>query len=288
MILSLLSKPYPLSDSPSGKIRAALFTGFFVFVFLFAFRPFQLHRFDNIVALKLTLGYGAVTLIMVLINTFWVTTLLPKFFNESKWTIGREISFLLWIIFTIGLGNALYSMVIFNDFFNLRYLLYFQLYTLMVAVLPVIINVMIMQLVLTRRNLKEAENISDHLNFKKRLDSDPGAVITLRSDNQKEELKIPARDLLFITSADNYIEVHYLQNGSEQKKLLRGTLRNTKNDLRTYTAFYRCHRAWIVNLDRVVSVTGNSQGYRLVLNGTETIVPVSRNLNEEISTRLSM
>ncbi|MBK9318226.1 MAG: LytTR family transcriptional regulator [Bacteroidetes bacterium] len=288
MILSLLSKPYPLSDSPSGKIRAALFTGFFVFVFLFAFRPFQLHRFDNIVALKLTLGYGAVTLIMVLINTFWVTTLLPKFFNESKWTIGREISFLLWIIFTIGLGNALYSMVIFNDFFNLRYLLYFRLYTLMVAVLPVIINVMIMQLVLTRRNLKEAENISDHLNFKKRLDSDPGAVITLRSDNQKEELKIPARDLLFITSADNYIEVHYLQNGSEQKKLLRGTLRNTKNDLRTYTAFYRCHRAWIVNLDRVVSVTGNSQGYRLVLNGTDTIVPVSRNLNEEISTRLSM
>ena len=44
----------------------------------------------------------------------------------------------------------------------------------------------------------------------------------------------------------------------------------------------------IVNLDRIISVTGNSQGYRLVLNGTETIVPVSRNLNEEISTRLSM
>lgn len=287
MILSFLSKPYPLADSTSGKIKSALFTGFFVFAFLFVFRPFQLYRFDTLTALQLTAAYGAITFIMVIINTFLITAIYPKLFNETQWTVGREIIFILWIIFTIGLGNALFSIFIFNDFFDLQYFLYFQLITVLVAILPVSINVIIMQLVLTKRNLKEAQSISDHMHHKKRLESEPDAVVTLRSENGKEELKIPARDLLFITAADNYVEVHYLMKEKEEKKLLRGTLRNTKEDLRSYTAFYRCHRAWIVNLDRVKSVSGNSQGYRLVLEGTATIIPVSRNLNEELSARLS-
>ncbi len=287
MIFAFLKKPYPLSDSISGKIKAATFTGLFVFLFLFAFRPFQLHRFSNPLALQLTVGYGMITFIMVMLNTILLPKMLSRVFNENKWNVAREIGFILWIIFTIGIANALFSILIFDDFFDLGYLLYFQFITIMVAVLPVTINVMIMQLILTRRNLKEAQDISDHMLHKKRLDATPDATVLLRSDSGKEELQLPVKDLLFITSADNYIEVHFLKDGKEEKKLLRGTLRNTRDDLRAYTAFYRCHRAWIVNLDRVTSVTGNSQGYRLLLEGTETIIPVSRNLNDEIRNRLS-
>ena len=140
---------------------------------------------------------------------------------------------------------------------------------------------------LTHRNAKSADEISKHMHHKKRLDSAPDAMITIKSDNKKEELHIPAKSLLYITSADNYISVTYLEQGKEAHKLLRSTLKNAKEDLRTYTAFYRCHRAWIVNLDRVISVSGNSQGYRLVLDSSDTVIPVSRNLNEDIDSRLS-
>jgi DNA-binding LytR/AlgR family response regulator len=224
---------------------------------------------------------------MILFNVYIVRALLPRWFDETKWTVGREIGFILWIIFTIGLANAAYSLYIFDDYFSIYYLLYFQFLTLLVAILPVTLNVMIMQLVLTRKNLKAADDITSHMHHKKRLDAMPGMEITIRSDNQKETLSLPAKDLLYITSADNYIEVHFIQDGKEHKKLLRGTLKNTREELRKFTAFYRCHRAWIVNLDRVVSVTGNSQGYRLIIDGSDTVVPVSRNLNEEIHTRLA-
>lgn len=284
---TFLSRPYPLSENKSAKIRAALFSGFFVFAFLFIFKPFQLHRFQNLLVLKITAGYGLVTLITVLANVFLLPPLLPRFFNESKWTVGREIGFLLWIIFIIGAGNALYSTFIFNDPFNWHYFLSFQAFTVLVALLPVSINVMVMQLVLTRKNLKEALKISDNMNHKTRLEPETATLITLRSDNLKESLTIPAKSLLYITAADNYIEVHFLEEGVAQKKLLRNTLRNAKEELRSHPLFYRCHRAWIVNLDRVHAVTGNSQGYRLLLNGTDTIIPVSRNLNAEISARLS-
>jgi DNA-binding LytR/AlgR family response regulator len=39
---------------------------------------------------------------------------------------------------------------------------------------------------------------------------------------------------------------------------------------------FRCHRAYIVNLDRVTNIGGNAQGYRLSLSNNPEVVPVSR------------
>lgn len=287
MLKALFDKPFPYYESSSRRIKSALFSGFLVFVFLFIFRPFSLYRFDNLFALQITAGYGIVTCIMVLLNVFLLTKLFPKFFRENGWSVGREILFIMWIIFTIGLANAIYSGFVFTDTLSFEYVAMFQVFTLLVAILPVSINVMVMQSLLNHRNAKSAEEISKHMHHKKRLESAPDAMVTLKSDNKNEELQISAKSLLYITSADNYISVTYLEQGKEVQKLLRSTLKNAKEDLRTYTAFYRCHRAWIVNLDRVISVSGNSQGYRLVLDSSDTIIPVSRNLNEDIDSRLS-
>lgn len=284
---SFLTRPYPINDTLSHKLRSAFIPAIFVFAFLYAFRPFGLHQFDNRSLALVCVGYGVITLLVVLINVFLIATFFTSIFDETKWTVWKEIVFILWIIFGVGLANSAYSLFIFNDTFSIDYLITFQAITLMVAVVPVTLNVMTMQLLLARRNLKAAEDLTEHMHHKRRLDALPGQQITLRSDNKKEDLTLAAADLLYITSADNYIEVHYLDNGVEKKKLLRGTLKNAREDLRSFTAFYRCHRAWIVNLDRVTSVTGNSQGYRLIIKGTDTIVPVSRNLNEELNNRLA-
>lgn len=285
--MGFLTQPYPINDSPRHKTRSALVPAIFVCAFLFVFRPFGLHRFENQILFLVSLGYGAITFFTVLLNLFVIVPLFSKVFDEIKWTVWKEILFILWIIFCVGLINSLYSLYIFNDTFSIGYLVTFQVITLLVAVIPVTLNVLTMQLVLTRRNLKAAEELTDHMHHKRRLDSTNGQIVTLHSDNKKEDLTLQVSDILYITSADNYIEVHYQEQGVEKKKLLRGTLKNAREDLRNYTAFYRCHRAWIVNLDRVESVTGNSQGYRLNLNGTDTIIPVSRNLNEELNNRLS-
>lgn len=284
---SFLTRPYPINETLSHKLRSAFIPALFVFGFLFAFRPFGLHHFDNQSLAIVCAGYAVVTLLVVMLNVFLIVPLFTGIFDESKWNVWKEIVFILWIIFGVGLANSAYSLFIFNDTFSIDYLITFQLITMMVAIIPVTLNVMTMQLLLARRNLKAAQDLTEHMHHKRRLDAVPGQQITLRSDNKKEDLTLAASDLLFITSADNYIEVHYLEGETEKKKLLRGTLKNAREDLRNFTAFYRCHRAWIVNLDRVESVTGNSQGYRLIVKGTNIIIPVSRNLNEELNNRLA-
>jgi DNA-binding LytR/AlgR family response regulator len=282
-----LSQPYPVNESLAHKLRATFLPAFFVFGFLFAFRPFGLHRFPNELLALITAGYGLVTLLVVAFHVFIIMPLFKGLFDETRWTVLREILNILWIIFWIGCGNALYSLSIFEDEFSFSYIFSFQAFTVMVAILPVTLNVLIMQLLLTRKNLKMAQELTEHMHHKRRLDALPGQLITICSENKKEDLTLPAADLLFIRSADNYIEVHYLDHETPKMKLIRSTLKNAREDLRHFTAFYRCHRAWIVNLDRVESVTGNSQGYRLLLNGTDTIIPVSRNLNEELNNRLA-
>ncbi len=284
---SFLTRPYPINETLSHKLRSAFIPALFVFGFLFAFRPFGLHHFDNQSLAIVCAGYAVVTLLVVMLNVFLIVPLFTGIFDESKWNVWKEIVFILWIIFGVGLANSAYSLFIFNDTFSIDYLITFQLITMMVAIIPVTLNVMTMQLLLARRNLKAAQDLTEHMHHKRRLDAVPGQQITLRSDNKKEDLTLAASNLLFITSADNYIEVHYLEGETEKKKLLRGTLKNAREDLRKFTAFYRCHRAWIVNLDRVESVTGNSQGYRLIVKGTNIIIPVSRNLNEELNNRLA-
>ncbi len=45
--------------------------------------------------------------------------------------------------------------------------------------------------------------------------------------------------------------------------------------------FMRTHRAFIVNLKKVISKKGNALGYRLKLEGSKSVIPVSRqNISE--------
>jgi DNA-binding LytR/AlgR family response regulator len=44
----------------------------------------------------------------------------------------------------------------------------------------------------------------------------------------------------------------------------------------------KCHRSCIVNLDKVVKVSGNAQGFKLHLKETDFVVPVARKYSEVV------
>jgi DNA-binding LytR/AlgR family response regulator len=109
-------------------------------------------------------------------------------------------------------------------------------------------------------------------------------MLFLEAENGKDYLQIPLDGLLFIASADNYVEVYWESEGMEQKELLRNTLKNLSRELTTHSQLFRCHRSYLVNLEKVEKVTGNSQGYKLHIGSH--VIPVSRNHNTAIKNRL--
>ncbi|MBN4065836.1 LytTR family transcriptional regulator, partial [Candidatus Amoebophilus asiaticus] len=85
-----------------------------------------------------------------------------------------------------------------------------------------------------------------------------------------------------VASVDNYIEIFSENEGGITKNLLRNTLRKAEESLLNYPYLFKCHRAYIVNLQKIQSVIGNSQGYKLVFDKIEQPIPVARSQSKQL------
>jgi hypothetical protein len=286
-MLRYFRQPYPVSDKSSLKWLTAFGIGLFVAVLLYLFRPFGLSTIHPANALVVISGYGLATFLCLFLNFFLVQDLFPGIFDEEKWTVSHQFFYTLWIVLTIGVGNALYTIMIFQQPFTLFTFLYFQAITVAVTVLPVSFILLLNQNRLLRRNQKMALKLSGRIRRYKKMEAVDRKLVTLSGANTGDTLTVPSKDILFLNAADNYVEVSYLQENQISRKLLRTTLKAIRLQLKDHTSFYRCHRSWIVNLDQVVSVNGNAQGYRLKLDAGDILIPVSRSLNAELDSRLA-
>jgi LytTr DNA-binding domain len=284
--LQWLQRPFPFTDEKTILNRKTFIGGGFVAVFLYLFRPFGLQSVElsEWQRLAVSLQYGLVT---VAVTILWsvLIRLLPRFYDERKWNVGREIVSELGFITVLALGNMLYTAWRWSVAPAAQNFLPWVAVTLAVGIFPITYGIFIKQLRLARRYSQEASQISTQIPA---APAETGVeAITLHGDNQGEVLTLPVQQLLFIEAADNYVRVVWTEAGTEKQRLLRTTLKKAEQDIAHHPALFRCHRAYIVNLKRVQSLSGNAQGYKLHLSDTAFIVPVSRNANDSIRQKLS-
>src|SRR5688572_17830824 len=120
---------------------------------------------------------------------------------------------------------------------------------------------------------------------KKQLENLKKAII-LTGDYQHEKVEVNTGNLHLVASANNYIKVYHENKGTLSYSIIRSTLKKTEETLVDHSNFFKCHRAYIINLDKVIHVEGNAQGYKIRIQGHEDLIPVSRNLNSEFSDKL--
>jgi DNA-binding LytR/AlgR family response regulator len=104
-----------------------------------------------------------------------------------------------------------------------------------------------------------------------------GPEITLTAENGKDIFNAPLYDILLIHSSGNYVEIYWLENQKKRKKLFRQTFATVENYLGESSGFKKCHRCWLVNIQRVDRLSGNSRGYFLEIDKLDFKIPVSRN-----------
>ena len=88
-----------------------------------------------------------------------------------------------------------------------------------------------------------------------------------------------------IPAAINWLREAEMIDDKEKKitwRLLRATMKQAEEAVSACPFIIRCHRAFLVNIRMVVKVDGNSQGYKLNLEGCEEEVPVSRAYAKEV------
>lgn len=278
---NIIFQTYPSTSFKNALKRDIIFS-LFLTLFIFTFRPFGLHVYD-LDRSYVFVGYGTVALATTLMNDYLGYSFFNHYFAENKFRVYHQILWVLWHILCLGVTNFLYA--IYLEAFPLNLFSFFkiQLYVILSAFVPVTLYVLLKQNYLLKRNLIEAQEITNELDhtinaFTKKTDAPiPEEPIIFYSENLKEALNIVPSELIYLISQDNYVEFVWFKNSKIHKRLLRNTLSFYEKQLKEDSRFFRSHRAYIVNLTTIVSVSGNSQGYLITLNGTEDPIPVSRN-----------
>ncbi len=137
--------------------------------------------------------------------------------------------------------------------------------TTLIGLLPVSLHIINEQRKLFKKYYQLAVNMSDEGADRKIEPSKE--LITFESQSYA------ISDLLYFESDRNYLNIFLT---GDRSLTIRLTIKEMENLLAMHPGFIRCHRAYIVNTDKVINVEGNAQGLKLFLEDSTSFVPVSR------------
>ncbi|UKN03620.1 LytTR family transcriptional regulator [Paracrocinitomix mangrovi] len=281
-MIKWLNKPYPfLLEERSTRLRVALFVFIFVFTFLAVFQPFE---FKDVIGTNFyiaCLAYGLTSAIVSFFFCSIITGFFPSFANEKTWTIGKEILMMNGILLSISFANLIVGYAV--EFHSQQNCPFWQcmlddiIHTYSIGVFPVMVINFTSYTVMLKRNLSKVEEHNVQLHDRKPVvyvEMPSNLVLTSPANNN--DIEIDLSKLLYIMADGNYVEFYLEDAGDVKREIKRNTLNNIVAQLEDYDFLFRSHRAYIVNLNRVVESTGNAQGYQLKLDIGDFTVPVSR------------
>ncbi|MBX2907295.1 MAG: LytTR family transcriptional regulator [Taibaiella sp.] len=283
-MLELLKQPHPLPGK-KNVLLVALLMGAAVALFLIVFQPFGLATVPGSgKKVRLLMGYGLVTAIVVFFNGVLLPLFLPRLYAAERWTLGKDLFLLGLMNFTgVALVNFFYSALVFGFSMSLNSVGFSLFATLSVGFLPFTILVLYRHNRLLQQNLQSAAAINNQIPAQHNESEKAGGnawdeetVIVLNAEGGGEELRFRACDLLYAESADNYIKVTLLDNNTAKTTIIRQTLKQLEELAAAENKIVRCHRSFIVNMQKVAHAEGNAQGLKLQIEGCDAIVPVSR------------
>ncbi len=269
-MLKFLNKPYPFNDDLKHNAKIIFFISLGILGFLLLFQPIEISSLTNTEVFYLVSGLAASTFLILTLNLIVVPSLLPRLFYNNVWNIKREIVWNIWILFTISGSDILF----YSKLFNIMDIHFSDIVTIiLLGLLPVSVLIIINQDRLFRSHLKSAQQLN-----RKLLEGKQQAekLIHFVSDYKKDNLILKPDTLLLIKSADNYIEVYYKSEGRIKKQMIRSSLKKAEESILDFDFIIKCHRTFVVNINHIKEIQGNSQGYKLSIEDLDFPVLVSQ------------
>jgi DNA-binding LytR/AlgR family response regulator len=302
-MLRRLKQPFPFQTNVKNNIAVASFAGACIFLIFFLFRPFGFSKLSTVPIIWVSLAYGGITIIISLFCNTIIPRLFPALFDEQHWIVLYEILFLIFIICTIATANFIFTIIAFKGNFSFPFFINILKYTIVFGIAPILLSVLVKQQALLNKYANEAKQLEEIITNNKESNLLKEIVICkgeeeslhkkvlekriqIKGANQKENLSILVHEFLYAEAADNYTNLHYLNNTKLQQSLFRMTIKNIEEQHQIPDILFRCHKSYIVNLQNVHHISGNAQGYRLHIAHSNTQIPVSRSFNGVIKQKL--
>jgi DNA-binding LytR/AlgR family response regulator len=189
--------------------------------------------------------------------------------------VKKEIFWDLWILFTVSFGYFLYYKALGIMEFGFDMIIKL----ILIAIVPTSVLIVLNRHRLLRSHLRLANELNRKL---KENRSVPDKLVHFESDYQKDNLSIKVSLILFVRSANNYIEVFWKEGQEINSQMVRCSLLKAEEILEDYKFIFKCHRSFMANTNHIDKIEGSSQGYRLYFEKVDFPIPVSKNFASKL------
>jgi len=278
-MINWLNRPFPRIRTNKNKLLVSFLFALFIYLFLLIFQPFGFSKIQYYKPIFIA-GYFVITFLVMTTSFLLGPVIFKNAFDIDKWTIKKEILFILWQISLIAIINWLFNLTIGKEIIEESNFIRVFLITISVGIFPTIFFVFNIEKILASKHSKIAKKISGEQ--VKIIKKNKNEQIQIVSDNNSAQIKLNTNDFICIVSEGNYANVFYYKDNIINKELIRNSLSNLIKQFVIFDFIKRCHRSYIVNLQNVDKVTGNARNYNLHIEKLDFVIPVSRNFPKSI------
>ena len=274
-----LNKPFPFIEKKSHRLLASVLFSGFIYIFLLIFQPFGISNIQYYKPIYVA-GFFGITLVVMIVSFIVAPAIMTNLFDFDKWTIKKNLIFITIQFLIISILNWIYNSTIGYGIVKQYGLLSFIFITVTVGIIPTLFLIYFIERNLARKNNFIATNFNESI--KHRVDKNENPEIKLLSQNNDETIIIELKQLICIKAEGNYLKVFFSPDNEIKSKLIRNSIKNIEEDLTVFENIIRCHRSYIVNLDRVNRMSGNARNFSLHIENLGFTIPVSRSFPKSI------
>lgn len=271
-------------------IATVTFTAFFSLVFMLISIPFSHNAWFELgasQAFAFTAAFYIISLLTVILSKRIMYTTRYMFemtyFQYVAWNVAEALIIcLLYTIFSIQ-GDSL-GIIHLDDPSFVKIYLDSLVYCFVSLVIPYIIAGMFFAIIDKNKTIRL-------MNYKSVVSDEPVAPkdeqkITLFDNSGVLKLSVSLSNLYYIESDDNYIIVWYTDSKGELKKYMLRCRLKTVEESFSGSSLVRCHRKYIVNMEKVKVLRREKDGYELDLeNDTIPPIPITKTYADNVLKR---
>lgn len=260
------NKQINYTSSLKKKALIGLLLGGFLTFLLIFLEPFNTNEYISDNKTLMLSGYGVLLFVSIYLQGF-IENMCYYRINKI-WKVSHEIISTIIFFLIVGTILFLYNHLVINNLsYSLKSHLRYYKY-----IVPVFIPILFPPLLYFRTKFGELRSPI------------PQSKIVITGENKNERLEIEKKDLLYINAIENYIEIFFFD---KEKKVISRTFRQTISDAHHQTSYLqKCHRSYLVNMNNVKGVKGNSQKAKIFFHNTKNEIPLSKTFYKNIKNNL--
>ena len=267
------------------NVYLLMFVTFFSLFFVNVYTPFKDAGWFNDSQYQATSFYSTCVILGGVVVMI-ISRIIMHFVNRKK--LLSILAYVLWLfaeIFVIAILYLFISKIFLHDARPAQII--FQktlIFIPTILVIPYLISYLFIGL--KTRDIKIKELQSRHFR-ESHVGREADEVINFMDEKGKLRLSIKRSTILYLESDDNYVKIHYMDNGKSSTAMLRNKLKAMEDELAQY-GFARCHRSHMVNLQKVNIISRDKEGLYISFDEEgSTRIPLSKTYADNVMKRFS-